>query len=102
MSKKPISERMEKVKANLEKLNNQKKQLEQERKAEERKARTKRLIDRGAILESLIEGAAELTNDQITSILKKTVGSSFGEKIITQTKEQKWTVKRLSKGQKII
>jgi hypothetical protein len=81
MARKPISARMEKVLADIEKLNNQKKQLEQEQKAEARKARTKRLIERGAILESLIDGAESFTNEQIQTILKRTVGSSYGVKI---------------------
>ena len=67
---------------------NKKKQLIQKNKVDERKARTKRLIERGAILESLIDGAEELANDQITIILKKTVGSSYGKDIITQTKSK--------------
>ena len=80
------NEKILKIEERLTQLENQKKQLIQKQKADERKARTKRLIERGAILESLIDGAAELTNDQITHILKCTVGSTFGDKIITQTK----------------
>ena len=99
MSKRPVSVRMDSVKARIEELKNQQKLLENEQKVENRKARTKRLIDRGAILESLIEGAAELTNDQITSILKKTVGSSFGEKILAQTKEQKTKTATIPQGE---
>jgi len=72
----------------IEQLQNQKKQLIQKQKSAERKARTKRLIERGAILESLIDGAEELTNDQITHILKCTINSTHGEKIIAQTKSQ--------------
>ena len=82
------NEKIIKIEERLAQLENQKKQLIQKQKMDERKARTKRLIERGAILESLIEGAAELTNEQITHVLKCTVGSSFGDKIITQTKSQ--------------
>ena len=44
---------------------NRVKALLQRQKEQERKARTKRLIERGAMLESRIEGAETLTNDQI-------------------------------------
>ena len=80
------NEKILKIEERLAQLENQKKQLIQKQKTDERKARTKRLVERGAILESLIEGAAELTNEQITHVLKCTVGSTFGDKIITQTK----------------
>ena len=82
------TERIIKIENRLTQLQNQKKQLIQKQRAEERKARTRRLIERGAILESLIDGAEALTNDQITHILKCTVNSSHGEKIIAQTKSQ--------------
>jgi len=82
------TEKIINIEEKIAQLENRKKKLVQKQKTDERKARTKRLIERGAILESLIDGAAELTNDQITHILKCTVGSSFGNKIITQTKSQ--------------
>lgn len=46
------------------------KRLMQERKTAERKARTKRLIERGAILESLIDGAESMTNEEIKAVLQ--------------------------------
>ena len=82
------AERIEDVKQKIEQLQNQKKKLLQDQKTQERKARTKRLIERGAILESLISEAELLTNEQISSILKKTVGSSYGSEIVTKTKKQ--------------
>jgi len=89
---KTTNERIASYDEKIAQLQNQKKQLIQKNKAEERKARTKRLIERGAILESLIDGAAELTNDQIASILKRTVGSSYGVKIIADVKSPKTVV----------
>ncbi|MGF7405121.1 DUF3847 domain-containing protein [Campylobacter concisus] len=38
---------------------------------EERKKRNHRLIERGAILESLIEGASEKSNEEIKAILQR-------------------------------
>ena len=37
----------------------------------ERKKRNHRLIERGAILESLIEGASEKSNEEIKAILQR-------------------------------
>ena len=88
MARKTTEERLAKVKAEMDELKNEKKQLLQKHKVEERKARTKRLIDRGAILESMIDGAVELTNDQIAEILKQTVGSTVGVKIVAEMKSQ--------------
>jgi hypothetical protein len=48
---------------------NQLKKLMQEKKEADKKARTRRLIERGAIAESLIENASELTNEQFKDTL---------------------------------
>ncbi len=48
----------------------------------DRKARTKRLIERGAILESLISGADTFTNDQIKAFLEKTIATEHARKIL--------------------
>jgi len=88
MARKTTAEKLAEVNAEMNELKNEKKQLLQKHKVEECKARTKRLIDRGAILESMIDGAAELTNDQIAIILQRTVGSSVGVKIVAEMKSQ--------------
>ena len=88
MRRRTAEERLLSVKTEIEQLKNQEKLLANQIKENERKARTKRLIERGAILESLIEGAAELTNDQITEILKETVGSPYGKKTIAKAKSK--------------
>ena len=62
----------EKLQAELEKkkqIENHIKQLQKQEKEEERKKRTKRLIERGAIIESMIENPAALTNVQFQSIV---------------------------------
>jgi len=69
---KPRKTREEKIQAELEKkqqIDNNIKKLLQEQKADERKARTKRLIGRGAIVESLIENPAEMTNEQFQEMM---------------------------------
>ena len=52
-------------------LMNRKKQEMQKHKAEERKARTRRLIERGAILESFIPNADTLTGEQVKALLQE-------------------------------
>ena len=52
-------------------LNNRKKQDVQKHKADERKARTSRLIQRGAILESFIPNPESLTNEQVKTLLQQ-------------------------------
>jgi hypothetical protein len=69
-------------------LENQIKNLLQQKKAEDRKARTKRLIERGAILESLIPGADTLINEQIKAFLEKTILSENAVHILNIIKAQ--------------
>ena len=47
------------------------KKLKRQVNIEERKIRTHRLIERGAILESFIEGASGKSNEEIKGILRK-------------------------------
>ena len=42
-------------------------------KVKERKARTRRLIERGAIAESMIDGAAKMTNDEFAGVIRSMV-----------------------------
>ena len=91
MARKTTAERLADIRERKTQIKNEEKLLIQKHKTEERKVRTRRLIERGAILESLIEDAAEFTNDQIAEILKRTVGSSYGVKIIADVKSKSVT-----------
>ena len=64
-----IDEQIQKVQTEIEQLQNKKKRLISEQKKEERNMRTKRLIERGAILESIIGNATDFTNEQIQHLL---------------------------------
>ena len=75
-------EKIESVQAQIQQLENERKRLMQQKKEQERKDRTKRLIERGAILESLVPGAATFSNEQIKAFLEKTVGSDSARKIL--------------------
>ncbi|ERJ83274.1 hypothetical protein HMPREF1987_01008 [Peptostreptococcaceae bacterium oral taxon 113 str. W5053] len=61
---------LEKYEKKIIQLKNREKQIKKMASIEGRKKRTDRLIERGAILESLIENADELFNDEIKSILQ--------------------------------
>ena len=67
----------------LRQLKNQEKRILKQDIVKRRKERTHRLITRGAILESLIENAEELTDEEIKILLEEA----------TKTKEFKETLK---------
>jgi nitrogen fixation/metabolism regulation signal transduction histidine kinase len=64
-----LNERIADAKEKISQQQNQMRRLLQQQKEAERKARTRRLIERGAILESLLDGAEALTNDEVKAIL---------------------------------
>lgn len=64
-------EEKEKYEKKLTQLKNQEKQIKKMASIEGRKKRTHRLIERGAMLESFIEGASEKSNEEIKEILQK-------------------------------
>lgn len=61
----------ERYEIELQQLKNQEKKIKRQISQDERKKRTRRLIERGAILESYIEGAEEKSNEEIQDILDK-------------------------------
>ena len=62
---------LEKYEKKLVQLKNQEKKIRKQASLEERKKRNHRLIERGAILESFIEGASEKSNQEIKAILQR-------------------------------
>lgn len=65
-----IEEKIENIDERLEQLKNQKKELLAKQREQDRKARTRRLIERGAILEQYLFEPEKLTNEQISEIVK--------------------------------
>ena len=63
-----IEEKIAKAEEEIRQLQNRKRKLLNQKKDAERKARTHRLIERGAILESLLEKPEQYSNEQILSI----------------------------------
>jgi hypothetical protein len=73
------AERIANVEKEMAELANLKKRLLQEKKAQERKARTKRLIERGLILESMLPNPELLTNEQVKEFLKIIMKTDFAK-----------------------
>lgn len=88
MARKTKTERIDEITLQIQQLENQKRQLEVQERERARKERTKRLIERGAILESIISGADTLTNEQIKAFLEKTVATSYGQKMLDSINPQ--------------
>lgn len=64
-----INEQIEKTNEKIKQLENRKKELLSKQREEERKKRTHRLIERGAILESVIENSTNFSNEQLQTLL---------------------------------
>ena len=80
---KEIKEKIDDTEERLRQLKNQEKKILKQDIIKRRKERTHRLITRGAIVESLIENAEELTDEEIKILLEEA----------TKTKEFKETLK---------
>ena len=80
---KEIKDKIEDTEERLRQLKNQEKKILKQDIVKRRKERTHRLITRGAILESLIENAEKLTDEEIKILLEEA----------TKTKEFKETLK---------
>ena len=74
-----LSKKKETYENKLIQLKNQGKKLEKTASIKERKRRTHRLIERGAILESFIEDASELSGSEIKAILEKVFSKNKDE-----------------------
>ena len=68
---KNIDEQIAKTQEQINQLTNKKKRLISEQKQAEQKKRTKRLIEQGAILESVIGNVEDFSNEQLQAILLK-------------------------------
>ena len=68
---KTLNERIEETKEKITQYENQAKRLIQKQKEVERRARTRRLIERGALLESFLAEPEALSNEQVRDILAR-------------------------------
>jgi len=79
---KTINEKIEETKLQIAQYQNREKQLMQREKQEERKLRTRRLIERGAIIESIFSETASLTNEQFKKFLVQTINKDSAHKVL--------------------
>ena len=70
---KEIKDKIDDTEERLRQLKNQEQKILKQDIVKRRKERTHRLITRGAILESLIENAEELTDEEIKILLEKAI-----------------------------
>lgn len=84
-----INEQIAKAEEEIRQLQNRKKKLLNQKKAEERKARTHRLIERGAILESLLEQSERYSNEQIKDLLETALQTPQAREFLRRTEVQK-------------
>ena len=74
---KNIDDEIQSTQKQIEQLTHRQYRLVSKLKVEERKKRTRRLIQRGAILESVIENAEDFTNEQIQTLLIEIFSTDF-------------------------
>ena len=72
---KTINEKITETQAKITQYENQKKRLIQQYKEQVRKDRTRRLIEHGAIAESLIDGSETLTNEEFKTVLESALNA---------------------------
>ena len=77
-------DRIENISEEIKNLKKRQQQLRNQHKAQERKARTKRLIERGAELESMLPDTVIFTKEQFRIFLKRTTANDFGRKILAE------------------
>ena len=84
-----INEQIAKAEEEIRQLQNRKKKLLNQKKAEERKIRTHRLVERGAILESLLEQPEQYTNEQIKGLLETVLRTPQAQEFLRRTEKPK-------------
>ncbi len=85
---KNIDDEIQYTKQQIEQLTHRQDRLVSKLKVEERKKRTKRLIERGAILESVIGNATDFTNEQIQALLIEIFSSEFARSAVEKLRGQ--------------
>lgn len=84
-----INEQIAKAEEEIRQLQNKKKKLLNQKRGEERKIRTHRLVERGAILESLLEQPEQYTNEQIKGLLETVLQTPQAQEFLRRTQKPK-------------
>lgn len=85
---KQIDEEIQAAKKEIEQLTHRQDRLVSKLKVEERKKRTRRLIERGAILESVIGNSTDFSNEQIQALLIEIFSSEFARAKVEEMRGQ--------------
>jgi len=75
-------ERIASIDEEMSKLAEQRKTLMDKHKAQERKTRTRRLCQRGGLLEKMLPDTIPLSDEQFQSFLEKTVANDYGRRTL--------------------
>ena len=78
--RKTATEKIQAEQVRKQQSENRIKTLQKAQREEERKARTKRLIERGAIVESLIDNPAKLSNEEFATMIATALGKQSAVK----------------------
>ena len=84
---KNIDDEIQEAQTKIEQLTHRQDRLVSKLKIEERKKRTRRLIERGAILESVIGNAEDFSNEQLQALLIEIFSSEFAKGKIENFRE---------------
>jgi hypothetical protein len=82
------TERIAGIEEQIAQLENRRRELMQKNKERERKARTKRLIERGAIVESVIGGADELTGERFKAFIERIAATPEARRALEEAKRR--------------
>ena len=82
-----LNDQIGKINEQIKQLQNKKKTLLAKESVEKRKTRTKRLIERGAILESVINNVENFSNEQLQTLLIEIFSSEFAKGKIKNFRE---------------
>jgi len=82
------NEKITSIEEQIRQLENQRKKLLQSQREQERKDRTRRLCQRGGLLESMLPGTIPLSDEQFKSFLEKTVANDFGRRTLEKLAAQ--------------
>lgn len=85
---KNIDNEIQAAQTKIEQLTHRQDRLVSKLKVEERKKRTRRLIERGAILESVIENSVDFSNEQIQTLLIEIFSSEFARAKVKEMRGQ--------------
>ena len=79
-----VKQEIQKAEREIEQSENRIKRLTQSLSQEQRKARTKRLIERGAIVETFIPESENLSNEQLQTFLKIMLTSDYAVTVLAK------------------